>query len=144
MLKLENIGEGAVRSAELPRRRGVRPKTIRAPLHLQCNGHGNPKHLNELTQEIQGWPDIESNPAFQCPAGYVIDLLGRKSGSAKCEYIYRRKGNRSCTSRGTNSLLGSPIGNGSLGDCSRMGRAPLSRIPRIDAGRRSRPVYTPG
>jgi len=62
MLKLENIGEGAVRSGDLPRRRGARPKTIRAPLHLQCNGHGNPKYLNELIQEIRSWPDIEPNP----------------------------------------------------------------------------------
>jgi hypothetical protein len=58
MWKLENKGT----SVDLPRRRGLRPKTIRAPLHLQCNGHGNPKHLNNLIQEICGMPDIESSP----------------------------------------------------------------------------------
>ena len=62
MLQLDNIREGVVRSADLPRRRGVRPKTIRGPLHLQCNGHGDPQHLNELVKEVRDWPGIESNP----------------------------------------------------------------------------------
>ena len=63
MSELEDPGERVVRSADLPRRRGVRPKTLRGPMHLQCNGHGSPKHLNELMREIRSWPDIELKPS---------------------------------------------------------------------------------
>jgi len=92
MFKLENIGEGAVRSADLPRRRGVRPKTIHAPLHLQCNGHGNPKHLNELIQQIRGWPDIESNPpSIARPDTLSICLVERAIAQNANTFIAERE-----------------------------------------------------
>jgi hypothetical protein len=92
MLKLENIGEGSVRSADLPRRRGVRPKTIRAPLHLQCDGHGNPKHLNRLLQKVCGWPDIESNPPFIAGPGTLsIRLVERTIAQKTNAFITERE-----------------------------------------------------
>jgi hypothetical protein len=92
MLKRENIGEVAVRSADLPRRRGTRPKTIRAPLHFQCNGHGNPKYLNELIQEIRSWPDIEANPpSIDQPDTLSICLEGRTIAQNANTFIAERE-----------------------------------------------------
>jgi hypothetical protein len=34
------------------------------PLHIQCNGHGDSKHLNELVKDVLTWPHIESIPSF--------------------------------------------------------------------------------
>ena len=51
-------------SNAIPVRKGGRPKTINGPLHLQCNGHGDPKYLKQLTDDVLNWPHIESNPSF--------------------------------------------------------------------------------
>jgi hypothetical protein len=50
-------------STGLPRRRGAKPRTFRGPLHIQCNGHGDPKYLNQLVDEVLTWPHIESAPS---------------------------------------------------------------------------------
>jgi hypothetical protein len=47
---------------ELPRRKGLRPATLSGPLHIQCNGHGDPQHLDQLTTAVLSWPYVESNP----------------------------------------------------------------------------------
>src|SRR5882757_10974063 len=62
---LEIMNRNDVKSAqmgshELPARRGRRPKTIRGPLHIQCNQHGDLKYLNQLVDEVLTWPYIES------------------------------------------------------------------------------------
>jgi hypothetical protein len=46
---------------DLPSRKGPRPVTLRGPLHIQCNGYGNPQHLDELTAAVLSWPYVESN-----------------------------------------------------------------------------------
>jgi len=46
----------------LPVRNGGRPKTIIGSLHVQCNGHGDPKYLNQLLNDVLSWPHIESTP----------------------------------------------------------------------------------
>jgi hypothetical protein len=46
-------------SEALPVRKGARPKTIIGPLHVQCNGHGDPKYLNQLLSDVLSWPHIE-------------------------------------------------------------------------------------
>jgi hypothetical protein len=43
----------------LPVRRGGRPKTIVGALHAQCNGHGDPKYLNQLLNDVLSWPHIQ-------------------------------------------------------------------------------------
>jgi hypothetical protein len=32
-------------------------------LHVQCNGHGDPKYLNQLVNDVLSWPHIESTPS---------------------------------------------------------------------------------
>jgi hypothetical protein len=66
---LEIMNRNDVRSAQmgshgLPARKGPRPKTIRGPLHIQCNGHGDLKYLNQLVDEVLTWPYIESVQPF--------------------------------------------------------------------------------
>jgi hypothetical protein len=46
---------------DLPRRKGPSPATFRGPLHIQCNGHGDRQHLEELTTAVLSWPYVESN-----------------------------------------------------------------------------------
>jgi hypothetical protein len=46
---------------DLPRREGIRPVTLRGPLHIQCNAYGDPQHLDELTTTVLGWPYVETN-----------------------------------------------------------------------------------
>ena len=47
---------------DLPRRKGSRPATLRGPLHIQCNGHGDRQYLDELTAGVFNWPYVERNP----------------------------------------------------------------------------------
>jgi hypothetical protein len=47
---------------DLPRRRGPSPTTLLGPLHIQCNGHGDPQHLDELTSAVLSWPYVENLP----------------------------------------------------------------------------------
>jgi hypothetical protein len=46
---------------DLPHRKGPRPATLGGPLHIQCNGHGDPQHLEELTTAVVSWPHVETN-----------------------------------------------------------------------------------
>lgn len=56
----EHMIVAPIRSDGLPRRKGAKPRTFRGPLHIQCNGHGDPKYLNQLIAEVLTWPHIES------------------------------------------------------------------------------------
>jgi hypothetical protein len=47
----------------LPVRKEGRPKTIIGSLHVQCNGHGHRKYLNQLLNDVLSWPYIESAPS---------------------------------------------------------------------------------
>jgi hypothetical protein len=57
----ETIG-ASIGSADLPPRKGKRPQTIRGPLHIQCNGYGDPKYVNQLVEQVLTWPHVESSP----------------------------------------------------------------------------------
>jgi hypothetical protein len=59
----EHMMAAPIGSNGLPRRRGAKPRTFRGPLHIQCNGHGDPKYLNQLVDEVLTWPHIESAPS---------------------------------------------------------------------------------
>ena len=66
IIKRNNAEEGSMNtrrlaSAGLPARKGERPKTIIGPLHVQCNGHGDPKYLKQLLNDLS-WPYIEPMP----------------------------------------------------------------------------------
>jgi hypothetical protein len=54
-------GETGFAFQDLPSRTGPRPATLRGPLHIQCNGHGDPEHLSKLTSTVLSWPYVETN-----------------------------------------------------------------------------------
>ena len=55
----------------LPKRSGVRPKTILGPLHLQYSGHGDPKYLHQLIRDVLAWPDTDVDSLSNEPANLV-------------------------------------------------------------------------
>jgi Family of unknown function (DUF5519) len=52
---------------DLPARKGSRPETLWGPLHIQCDGYGDPKYLNQLIDWVRAWPHIESAPPSVSP-----------------------------------------------------------------------------
>jgi hypothetical protein len=56
-----------VGAEDLPHRKGLRPRTIRGPVHTQRNAHGEPKYLNQLVNEVLTWPYIEPIPSISFP-----------------------------------------------------------------------------
>jgi hypothetical protein len=64
MPRLQTIEKAPVSSSALPRRSGLRPKTIRGPLHVQCTGHGDPNLLHHIIREVLDWPQMESTAPF--------------------------------------------------------------------------------
>lgn len=64
IMNRNDVKSAQMGSRELPARRGRRPKTVRGPLHIQCNQHGDLKYLNQLVDEVLTWPYIESAEPF--------------------------------------------------------------------------------
>jgi hypothetical protein len=73
----------------LPPRKGRRPMTRRAALHLQCDGHGPQIYLERLVKEVSSWPGVESLPSLVAPlqwhAMWVEEALASPEPSA---FIY--------------------------------------------------------
>jgi hypothetical protein len=53
----------SIKCDSLPARKGPRPQTIRGPLHIQCNGHGDSIYVSQLVDEVLTWPHIETAPS---------------------------------------------------------------------------------
>ena len=51
-------------SKDLPVRKGGRPKTFVGPLHVQCDGHGDPSYLRKLLDDVLSWPYINPTDGF--------------------------------------------------------------------------------
>jgi hypothetical protein len=45
---------------DLPARGGPKPKTIRGPLHIQCDEHGDFRYISQLVKDVLSWPHIET------------------------------------------------------------------------------------
>ena len=83
---------------DLPRRTGPRPATLRGPLHIQCNGHGDPRHLDDLTSEILSWPYVETNlPSNNPPNTIPIRLEETAARSNFAAFISPREFGRFLT-----------------------------------------------
>ena len=136
MPRLKSIEKTPVSSSALPRRSGLRPKTIRGPLHVQCTGHGDPNLLYHIIQEVL---ELASDRIY-CPlrgvSGYSVHPIERDSVHRQCVSVHQWQGIRSCASRSTNHLSRFAFGMRSLGDRSRVGLTALSYILRLNSGRR--------
>jgi len=69
-------------SNALPVRKGARPKTIIGPLHIQCNGHGDPKYLKQLVDDVLTWPHIEYTPPMASPPDTIFIRLEEMATSS--------------------------------------------------------------
>jgi hypothetical protein len=94
---IEMMNRNDVRSAQmgfdgLPTRKGRRPKTIRGPLHIQCNGHGDLKYLSQLVDEVLTWPYIESAEPFVSRSNTIpIRLMEMPASSDASAFITNRE-----------------------------------------------------
>ena len=73
----------SIGSAGLPARKGQRPQTIRGPLHIQCNGYGDSKYLNQLVGQVLTWPHIESTPTPVSPPDTIRIRLAEMEATDK-------------------------------------------------------------
>lgn len=81
----------AFASKGLPARKGPRPKTIAGPLHIQCNGHGDPKYLNRLLNDVLSWPYVESTPPASRSDTIPIRLTEDAIGSDPSAFMTARE-----------------------------------------------------
>jgi hypothetical protein len=85
MPKRKNIMEGLFASNAIPVRKGARPKTLIGPLHIQCNGHGDPKYLKRLVDDVLTWPHIDPRPSVDSPPDTIpirIEEMATSSDSS--------------------------------------------------------------
>ncbi len=78
----ENVTAESFASNAIPVRKGARPKTIMGPLHIQCNGHGDPKYLKQLVDDVLTWPHIESTPSLISPPNTIPIRLEEVAASS--------------------------------------------------------------
>jgi hypothetical protein len=77
---------------DLPRRKGPRPATLRGPVHIQCNGHGDRQHLDELTAAVFSWPFVERNSSLPNPSNTLpIRLEETAAGNDFAAFITPRE-----------------------------------------------------
>lgn len=62
----------------IPTRKGIRPKTIRGPLHIQCDSSGDGVRFRELVAEILRWPHVECVPSLANAPDFIS--IHRKQG----------------------------------------------------------------
>src|SRR5258708_13735733 len=82
MPRSENVTAESFASNAIPVRKGARPKTIMGPLHIQCNGHGDPKYLKQLVYDVLTWPHIEPTPSFVTPPITIPIQLDKVAASS--------------------------------------------------------------
>jgi hypothetical protein len=51
-------------SKNLPVRKGGRPKTFVGPMHVQCDGNGDPRYVRKLLDAVLSWPYINPPDGF--------------------------------------------------------------------------------
>jgi hypothetical protein len=73
----------SIGSAGLPARKGRRPQTIRGPLHIQCNGHGDSRYVNQLVDQVLTWPHIESSSPPVSPPDTIRIRLAEMAATDK-------------------------------------------------------------
>jgi hypothetical protein len=92
MLRNEHRIPEAIASNALPARKGSRPKTIIGPLHIQCDGHGDPKYLKQLVTDVLTWPYIESTPSLvRLPDTIPLRLEEKATTSDPSAFISARE-----------------------------------------------------
>jgi len=81
--ELAFANERSIESADFPARKGPRPQTIRGPLHIQCNGYGDSRYVNQLVDQVLTWPHIESSPPPVSPPDTIRMRLAEMAATDK-------------------------------------------------------------
>jgi hypothetical protein len=82
----------AFASGGLPARKGPRPKTIAGPVHIQCGGHGDPKYLDRLLNDVLSWPYVEpAAPPAKGSGAIPIRLAEAAVGNDSSAFISGRE-----------------------------------------------------
>src|SRR5260370_36213340 len=101
MQNRKDTARASMKCAGLPLRKGPRAQTIRGPLHIQCNGYGDSKYVNQLVKEVLTWPDIELTPPFpNWPTTIPIRLIETATTKDSSAFLTAREFGR--------VLLGAP------------------------------------
>ena len=74
-------GQSRSQKESIPTRKGIRPKTIRGPLHIQCDGSGDARHFRELIAEVLGWPHVECGPSLASSPDFISIHLEQGFGT---------------------------------------------------------------
>ena len=118
----------SIGSAGLPARKGQRPQTIRGPLHIQCNGHGDSKYLNQLVGQVLKLALHRVTYSVCWPAEYNSNAVVRDGGQRRTFGFLNCQGVWTSTLGSSDDLSSFATGMRSLGDRPRMGRAALPCI----------------
>jgi hypothetical protein len=94
---------------------------LTGPLHIQCNGYGDPKYLNQLVDSVCGWPHIESTPAISQWAGYHPHTIKGNGRHRRLVSLYRDPRVCSGAARSPDDLFSVTSGLRSLGHCAGLG-----------------------
>ena len=62
-------------------RKGIRPKTVRGPLHIQCDGSGDGGRFRELIAEVLSWPNVECIPLLANSPDFISVHLKQGLGA---------------------------------------------------------------
>jgi hypothetical protein len=60
------------------------------PLRIQCSGHDDSNHLNELFKDVLTWPHIESIPSFVNRHIVRVRLEGKPRGVTPRHFLVTR------------------------------------------------------
>jgi hypothetical protein len=142
MAKCKDITEGLFASNAIPVRKGARPKTLIGPLHIQCNGHGDPKYLKRLVDDVLTWPHIEPRPSVDSPPDTIpIRIEEMATSSDSSAFISDREFARVLLGAAT-IYLALPLASAHRAIVRWLGRATLPSVFRINAGGRCAGVCT--
>ena len=67
--------------ASVPTRKGIRPKTIRGPLHIQCDGSRDGGRFRELIAEVLSWTNVECIPSLANSPDFISIHLKQGLGA---------------------------------------------------------------
>jgi hypothetical protein len=65
----------------IPTRKGIGPKTVRGPLHIQCDGSGDGGRFRELIAEVLSWPNVECIPSLANSPDFISIHLKQGLGA---------------------------------------------------------------
>jgi hypothetical protein len=108
-------------------------RSIRGPLHIQCNGYGDSGDIKQLVDQVPTWPHIEPSSTSVSPPDTIRIRLADIATDKPSAFLTPR-GVWPGTRQSSHNISCFATGMCSLGDRPRVGRAALSCICWLNAG----------